>query len=229
MKSFKRYLKRRGKKDSVVERNIRTVESFHSYISSQVGSDISSGDVRRYVEKIESEGKSAKGFLYVMMNYFRHTDNEEMYTYAARLREERTSKTRRKFKLSQFLGIDAGVVEKLGSIGIKDVEQMLDQGRTREQRTQLASTLQVPEDTILELVNLSDLTRMGYVKRKLTRLYYDAGLRSPAQVSEYEPEALHEHFRSYVERPGWDGMVPNRKDLEINIKNARKLAEVVEY
>jgi hypothetical protein len=40
---------------------------------------------------------------------------------------------------------------------------------------------------------------------------------------------LYEYFKAYVEDSGWDGMVPNKKDLENNIKSARKLKEIVEY
>jgi len=227
--SFRKYLKSKGKKDSVVERNINTVESFYSFISSKVETQTSSEDIHRYVKIIENEGKSAKGFLYVMMNYFQYRDDRELYEYTAKLREERTSKTRRKFQIKDFLGINKEAIEKLRSIGIIDIDQMLEQGRTREQRNQLAQVVKLPEDVILELVNLSDLTRMGYVKRKLSRLYYEAGIRSPSQVSKYEPNELYEHFKAYVEETGWEGMIPNRKDLEHNIKNARKLPAKVEY
>ena len=61
--SFRKYLKSKGKKDSVVERNINTVELFYSFISSKVETKTSSEDIHRYVKIIENEGKSAKGFL----------------------------------------------------------------------------------------------------------------------------------------------------------------------
>jgi len=164
-----------------------------------------------------------------MMNYFKFLNDMELYSYTAGLREKRTSKTRRKFKLNQFLGVDNEIVDKLEEIGIIDVNQMLKNGKTRAQREQLAKKLDVPEDQILELVNLSDLTRMGYIKRKLSRLYYDAGLHSPADVAKYEPDDLYEHFKAYIEKVEWDGMIPNRKDLVYNIKSARKLKKIVEY
>jgi hypothetical protein len=106
---------------------------------------------------------------------------------------------------------------------------MLEHGRTKEQRRQLAAYLDISENKILELVSLSDLTRMGYVKRKLSRLYYNAGLISPIEVAKFDPEALYELFKGYVENSGWNGMIPNRKDLEYNINNARQLKEIVEY
>jgi hypothetical protein len=105
---------------------------------------------------------------------------------------------------------------------------MLDAGKTKKQRVKLAQELGIPEEVILELVRLSDLTRIGHVKAKLTRLYYNAGLDSPLKVAEFEPEELYDFFEKFVEESGWDGMVPNLKDLVNNITNARKLKKVVE-
>jgi hypothetical protein len=119
-------------------------------------------------------------------------------------------------------------MKKLEKIGIKNVEQMLDAGKTKKQREKLAQKLGIPEEAILELVKLSDLTRIGHVKVKLTRLYYNAGLDSPLKVAEFEPDKLHDFFKKFVEESGWDGMVPNLKDLVNNIENARKLKKVVE-
>ncbi len=229
---FKKHLKNKGKKDTVIERNIRTVEGFQSYLKKDINcnlTDVSKEDINQYVDKIEKEGKSAKGFLYVMMNYFRYLGNQELFSHSAQLREERTSKTRKIFPLKKFLGIDPVFVDKLGSKEITNVEQMLVNGKSKVQRRQLATSLDISEEAILELVNLSDLTRLGYVKRKLSRLYYDAGIHSPIRVVEFEADELYEYFKAYVEDSGWDGMVPNKKDLENNIKSARKLKEIVEY
>jgi hypothetical protein len=105
---------------------------------------------------------------------------------------------------------------------------MLEKGKTRRQREQLSRQLDIPEEALLELVKLSDITRIGYVKRKLSRLYYDAGLDSPAKIAKFDPKELHALFVKFVEESGWNGMVPNPKDLVNNVKSARKLTKVVE-
>ena len=151
-----------------------------------------------------------------------------MYSYVAGLRRERTSKTRRKFQIKDFLNIDQEVVRKLSFIGVKDVDQMLKQGKTQDKRHQLAEELDIPEDAILELAQLSDLTRLGHVKRKLARLYYASGIHSPIEVAKYTPEELYEHLKSYIQSSGWNGMIPNLKDLENNINNSKKLKKIIE-
>jgi len=105
---------------------------------------------------------------------------------------------------------------------------MLKAGNTKVKREKLSQQLDIPEDAILELVKLSDITRLGYVKTKLTRLYYNAGLDSPQKIAAFEPDELHAFFVKFVKESKWDGMVPNPKDLVGNIASARKLKIVVE-
>ena len=81
---------------------------------------------------------------------------------------------------------------------------------------------------MIKLVKLSDITRMGYIKTKLSRLYYDSGLDSPMKVAKFEPDELYKHFKKFVEETGWDGMIPNHADLVNNVKGARSLKKVVE-
>ena len=105
---------------------------------------------------------------------------------------------------------------------------MLKMGKTKKQREKLAKQLNIPEKAILEIVKLSDLTRLGYVKAKLTRLYYNSGLDSPQKIAEFKPDELHSFFVKFVEETNWNGMVPNPGDLVSNIASARKLEIVVE-
>lgn len=228
---FRKYLRQKGKKPTVVNRNVLVLENFVSYLLEKRANDldgVTTDDVDAFVVCLENKNKSAKGFLYALMNYFHFRGNEDLLNHAKTLREERTKKTRRAFPIKKFLSINRNYVEKLAAIGIKNVEQMLEKGKTRKQRQQLSRQLDIPEEAILEIVKLSDITRIGYVKKKLSRLYYAAGVDSPAKIAQFEPQQLHEFFAKFVEESGWDGMVPNPKDLANNIKSARKLSAIVE-
>ncbi|UCG36803.1 MAG: DUF4332 domain-containing protein [Candidatus Bathyarchaeota archaeon] len=228
---FRKYLKRRGKKPAVVDRNVAVLKDFTSYLLEKREKDldgVTTDDIDAFVIEIENRKQSAKGYLYVLMNYFHFYGNKDLLHHARTLRGERTRKTRRIFPIKEFLNINPNYVRKLATIGIKNVEQMLENGKTKKQREQLSKQLDIPEDAILELVKLSDITRIGYVKKKLSRLYYDAGLDSPAKIAEFEPKQLHRFFVKFVEESGWDGMVPNPKDLVSNVRSAKKLSKIVE-
>lgn len=228
---FRKHLKRRGKKPAVVNRNVAVLKDFISYLFEKREKDLDDvkiADIDAFVLEIESGKQSAKGHLYVLLNYFQFLGNKDLLNHTNALRDERTEKTRRIFQLKEFLNINQDHAKKLAAIGIKNVNQMLEKGRTKKQREQLSKQLGIPEEAVLELVKLSDITRIGYVKKKLSRLYYDAGLDSPAKIAEFEPKQLHEFFVKFIEETDWDGMVPNPKDLVGNIENARKLPEIVE-
>jgi hypothetical protein len=228
---FRKYLKRRGKKSAVVDRNVDILKNFISYLLEKRDKDlngVTTEDIDAFVIKIESKKQSAKGYLYVLMNYFHFMSNKDLLHHTNTLRDKRTKRTRRIFPIKEFLSINQDYVMKLATLGIKNVEQMLERGKTKKQREHLSQKLDIPDEAILELVKLSDITRLGYVKKKLSRLYYDAGLDSPAKIAEFEPKQLHEFFVKFVEESGWDGMVPNPSDLIGNIKSARKLAKIVE-
>jgi hypothetical protein len=229
--AFRKYLKRRGKKPGVVDRNVGVLKIFVSYLLDQRAKsldDVTTDDVDAFVMEIERKQQSAKGYLYALMNYFHFLGQKGLLHHTRTLRKDRTGKTRRIFPIKEFLNINQDHVRKLASIGIRNVEQMLVGGKTKKQREQLSRQLGIPEGAVLELVKLSDITRLGYVKKKLSRLYYDAGLDSPTKIAEFEPKQLHAFFVKFVDESGWDGMVPNPKDLVSNIESARKLAKFVE-
>jgi len=228
---FRKYLKRRGKKPAVVDRNVAAVKAFGAYVREKRAKTletVTTEDIDAFVKHLESKKQSAKGHLYVLMNYFHFLGHRDLLQHTSALREARTQKTRRIFPLKDFLHVNQEHVKKLATIGIKNVEHMLAHGKTKQQREQLAKRLGIPEDSILELVKLSDITRIGYVKRKLARLYYEAGLDSPARIAAFDPQKLHDFFVKFVAESGWKGMVPNPKDLAHNIQNARKLSRIVE-
>lgn len=228
---FAGWLKKKGKKAHVVTRQIAGVNAFAGYLRNQRGKDLTAvrpADIDAYVAAIEQKKRSAKGLLYVLMHYFAFAGNQPLRDHAAALRETRTRKSRRVFALKEFLGIHPDHVVRLAHAGIKNVQDMLAAGKTKAQRQALSRRLDIPEAAILELVKLSDLTRLGYVKAKLTRLYYNAGLDAPHKIAAFTPKALHAFFVKFVRESGWDGMVPNPKDLVGNVAAARKLKPLVE-
>ena len=133
--SFEDSLRKKGKKRSVIERNIRTVSEFHKFLNENEISihDLTPNTIDLYVKKIENSKKSAKGPLYILMNYFEYLGDNDLYRYTSDLREERTQKSRRLFPLSGFLDIDPQVIETLSYDGIKNVNQMIINGKTVEQ------------------------------------------------------------------------------------------------
>jgi hypothetical protein len=132
------------------------------------------------------------------------------------------------FRLHDFRGVDPTHVAKLEARGLKTSEQLLMVASTRDCRAQLAKETGIPEAVLLELVKLSDLSRLPGVKGIRARLYLDAGVDSVETMAGWEPDALRRMLTRFVERTGFDGIPPLPKEVSSTIANARKLPKVVE-
>ena len=126
--AFVSYLMKKGKKPDVVARNVKVLKQFSTYLQKNRKKDldeIALEDIQEYVADLEFRKLSAKGHLYVLMNYFKSISNMELLRFTAELREQRTRKTRRIFPLKDFLDIDEVHVNKLKTLKINTVEDMM--------------------------------------------------------------------------------------------------------
>ncbi|MBZ0316288.1 MAG: DUF4332 domain-containing protein [Anaerolineae bacterium] len=228
--AFEKFLKRSGKKPHVIEALVKQVREFESYLSQAQNTTLDSAkaqDIWDYVDSLD--GAEVKETLRGLALYYQFADNMVLARTAGEIREQRIAVTRRVFKLREFLGVSVDEISKLEAIGIITVEHMLEAGRTLQARQKLAEQTGVPPEVILELVKLSDLSRLGAVKRVRARLYYDAGLDTPDKFAEWEPEALRQMLIDFVARTGFEGIPPLPKELRNTISAAKGLPKVVEY
>jgi hypothetical protein len=147
--------------------------------------------------------------------------------FVSNLRQQRIK--RKPFPMKKFRDVDQEYAEKLAEIGVKNVNQMLEAGRTPDSRKSLAGKTGIPLESILELVKLSDLSRIGAVKTIRARLYHDGGVDTVEKMAELEPEELRNLMIDFVERTGFDGIAPLPKEAEYTIESARKLPKIIEY
>jgi hypothetical protein len=161
--------------------------------------------------------------------YYRCTGHPDLASAATEIREAGIAKTRKIFPLKDFQGIDPEDVRKLASAGIANVEQMLAAGRTPVSRASLAEQTGVSPAVILELVKLSDLSRLGGLKSIRARLYYDTGADRPARIARWEPENLHKMLSEFVQRTGFPGIAPLPKEVRNAVAHSRQLPQVVIY
>ena len=231
--AFEKYLKKAGRKDNVRKKYIYFVKGFEQYLNEyksitharQATPDDIDGYIIFYEKKTK---KSARTILYALIQYYKSLSNIQMATKAEELRVPRKTK-KPVYPLKEFLGIDPDYIKKLSSVGISNVKQMREAGKTRILRTKLSKKTSIPYNKILELVQLSDLERLGYVKKKLTRLYHNAGIKIPKDLVSWTPDDLYEHFNTYINESGWDGIIPFKSDLTDSINSAKKLQEIIEY
>lgn len=87
----------------------------------------------------------------------------------------------------------------------------------------------IPEETILELVKLSDLARIPGLKKVRARLYFDAGLDTLEKIAKYKPDELIKELKVFIKNTGFKGIAPVPKEAKSTIANAQYLRKIADY
>jgi hypothetical protein len=228
--NFRQFLKKKGKKPHVIEGLVQGVKMFEIHLAGKGRSPLEKTkeqDVLEYASQLEIN--KLKERMRSLALYFQFAGCQPLVQVANSLREEEISKSRQAFKLNEFRGVMKEVIARLEAKGITSAEEMLVAGATPESRQQLAKQTEIPTETILELVKLSDLSRLEGVKGVRARLYYEAGVDTPEKIARWEPEALREMLVKFVEHSKFEGIAPLPKEISSTIAKARQLPKLVKY
>lgn len=227
---FQQFLKKAGKKAHVVEGLLSLVRMCEAYLMEKQQIRLDAAETQHLQEYMETlPSAQVKEHMRSLALYYHFIGNSSLAQWASAIRENEIAQTRQAFKLREFRGVSLEEVTKLEALGIITVEHMLTAGKTPEARKQLSEQADIPLPVILELVKLSDLSRLGAVKSVRARLYYDAGLDTPDKFVHWEPEALRLMLSEFVKRTGFDGIAPLPKELRNAIARAQQLSKAVQY
>jgi hypothetical protein len=224
---FRRYLKKTRKSERKIEFDIRNLKKFEEYLLKHKGKKLeeaASEDLKDYVNWAEETG--TKIWLWAFNRYYTYKQNDAMFCATNEIIGIQSVK---KAKLKDFLGVNLQHVQALKAEGIVTVEQMLEAGKTREDREDLAKKTDVPPDSILELVKLSNLARIIGLKKKRARLFYDAGLDTLDKIAEMDSEEMRQMLIKFVDRTGFDGSASTPSEAAFSVRLAKYLPRIVEY
>jgi hypothetical protein len=229
---FRQYLKGKGKKDHVVEDLIRRCNAFEEFLQKRQETsldDVNKKDMLAFLDEIKSQKTDVGNYLRAIGSYCRFTSKSELSALANNLREQRISLTRKPFELGKFVGVNKEYMDLLEKEGITNADQMLEKGKTAENRNELSKKTGIPLESILEFVKLSDLSRVEGVKSIRARLYFDAGVDTLDKMAKWDPEELRKMLISYVKRTSFDGIPPLPKEARNTVEVAKRLKRIVEY
>jgi predicted flap endonuclease-1-like 5' DNA nuclease len=227
---FRRFMKRAGKKDQVLEGLISQVRQFEAYLKGERDVDLGAANeqnLQGYAAALKAD--EARKRMRGLALYYTFTGNTALAAHASGMRQAEVAKARKPFALKDFRGVNPHDILRLKACGIVNAEQMLEAGRTPEARQSLANQSGVTIEAILELVKLSDLSRIEGVKAIRARLYYDAGVDTVEAMARWDPDDLLKMMAEYVERSGFNGIAPLPREVGSTIATARRLPKVVQY
>lgn len=224
---FKRYLKKTGRSEGKIAFDIRSMKKFEEYLMKHKRKELEEAtpdDLKAFVKWAEETG--LKIWLWVFNRFYDYRQNDAM---SCALNELLGVQSMKKLKLKDFLGVNHQHVQALNRKGLRTAQQMFDAGQTKEGRKKLAEETGVPLDYILELVKLTNLSRIPGLKKKRARLYLDAGLDTMERIAESNPEEIRKKLAEFIDRTGFDGSAPPIFEAAFSIKLARYLPRIVEY
>jgi len=194
---FTAYMKRQRRSQGTIENCLQFTSEYHLYLVEKRGvMDLDKAvpeDLQNFIDWCEGKGKSPNSYLWGIGRYYEFSGNQEMQSYASRWRQGLIDKGRGKKKalnLRRIKGVNLRHIDKLAQIGVMDTGKLLESGKTKAERENLALESGVPEEDVFELVKLADLTRIVDIKAVRVRLLYDAGIETIEQLSQFNAQEL---------------------------------------
>jgi hypothetical protein len=188
---FISFMKKKRKTERTISSCVENVQSFDAFLagSGKSARDSSRSELDMYVASVLDDKEVAR-FMWTLQYYFKFIENDEMVRYSQIVRKEHTARKRKPFRLKDFKDVNQEVIQRLSTVGIETVDDMLEAGKTSSMRRELSERTGIEIEGILELAKLSNLTRLGAVKAVRARLYHDSGFDTLEKIASVSAEEL---------------------------------------
>lgn len=132
-------------------------------------------------------------------------------------------------KLSVIEGIGDVYEEKLNSIGINSMEELLETCATKKGRTDLAEKADISEKLILKWANHADLARIKGIGGEYAELLEAAGVDTVPELALRNAENLFKKMVEINEAKALVRKLPTEEQVKAWIEQAAKLPRVLQY
>jgi len=235
-KGFREFSRKHGRSKSAIESCIGFVNKFEDYLQEHKGikgvDEATLDDIRDFVSWGRKELRSVNSYLWAIHRYYEFTSDKKMYKATLDLRRREIEKHRGKRKplnLKKIQGVASEHVERLKSLGITNVKQMIEAGSTKARREELSKKTGIPLECILDLVKFADITRISDIKGVKGRLLLEAKADTIKKVSEFTGEELRKKLIEVNEKKKILKRPPTLVETTYWVEQANKLPEIVEY
>ena len=133
------------------------------------------------------------------------------------------------YKIIDVEGIGNVYAEKLKAAGISDSEQLLDKGKTKKGREELAEATGISSKLILTWVNHADLYRINGVGPQFAELLEASGVDTVKEFARRNAENLVEKMKEVNDQHKRVGRVPSVAEVQRMIEQAKELPGVITY
>jgi predicted flap endonuclease-1-like 5' DNA nuclease len=131
--------------------------------------------------------------------------------------------------LEKIEGIGEVYGNKLGEAGIHSIEALLEAGKSKKGRQELADKTGISEKLILEWVNLADLYRIKGIGEEYSDLLEEAGVDSVPELAQRNPENLHSKLVEINNAKSLVRQLPSPDTVKDWIEQAKDLDRIVTH
>lgn len=132
-------------------------------------------------------------------------------------------------KLTDIEGIGPALAEKLKAAGVGSTDKLLERGRTKRGRSDLAEASGISEKQILTFVNHADLMRVRGIGGEYAELLEAAGVDTVPSLARRNPENLRAMISEVNESNRRVRVLPSPGQVASWVDQAKGLERVVEY
>ncbi len=132
-------------------------------------------------------------------------------------------------KIDTLEGVGPALAEKFAGAGVKNVEDLLEAGKTPSGRGKLSDATGLSEKRILTFVNMADLMRIKGVGGEYAELLQASGVDTVKELRRRNAENLATKMDEVNAEKELTRTVPNAKTLQGWIDQAGEMDPVVEY
>lgn len=91
---------------------------------------------------------------------------------------------------------------KLREIGVRNNLDILDKGRSQDERKMISTKTGISEDFLLDLVNKADISRIPYVRGKTVKIFCNAGYDKLQKIAETSTDVFVTDLKEYLQTVG---------------------------
>jgi PAS domain S-box-containing protein len=133
------------------------------------------------------------------------------------------------YPIVKIEGIGPVYAEKLGEIGIKTTEDLLNAGHSRKGREELVEKTAISGKLVLRWVNMADLMRIPGVGEEYSELLEKAGVDTVKELKMRNPQNLYNAMAEANEKFSLVRRIPSLSEVENWVISAKELEPLLTY
>ncbi len=131
--------------------------------------------------------------------------------------------------LNKFPGIKNEVIDKLGKFGLKNTKHLFGKIKTKKERSELAKQANISSEELMELVKLTDISRIKWIGPIFARIFLESGTDTAEKISKSKAENLFKKLAEINNKRKYTKGKFTVKDIQLCVNVSKDVPKVIQY